>query len=411
MLPRNRLDLSKECEKLYKIVEKVIRDKSSTRVSRAWIHGLERQIAERSDDLTRFDMSGPVLTWNFATMLHLIRWTWLSLDVVDDDDDDDDEFSLSCSNEYAVWNRPIRYLNQMEFRDSLRALEIRWNTLIPSHALWTWIDQLDLRAAILCVRSDLGDTLNEEYDEIDGLKVSNESFIMDTASILHDMLRARFVHRDFMQQVHRVWSPPLGLPVEKAKSWIETENSYNNSEAREQLDNDLAKYSTRPGEMARYARARQGLIPDDIRSVIRHCRPPFSDYRKDSPMKPYLVFAQICKFHRFDWISAALLTEQDYFHEFDGQLRACDIMFNTNSEPTILRIMGADYVYRGRFEPGKQNAWRCSSPEEALCLWISIVSTQYESNGTRWDLKFLKNIYETWVHEPKTRDNKPVLVP
>lgn len=400
MLPRAHLELAEKCQSMYNVAGEAVRTRAAS-ISPAWLYQLTREIAERGDDLTRYELSADALTWNFTSMLYLTRWMWRTLEPP----------ALSApALEYTPWAKPAGSLSQIEFRDALRALAIRWSITLPCYKLWDWIDQLDRRAADLCSRSDLGELLDEDYREIDGCRVAGDEFVTDTAAIMSEMLYARFAHRDFLQRVGRIWRPPEGLPTEGARAWLARERGRFTEEARESIEGELARFGSRPGEIARFARARQGIIPDDLRAVMRYCRPHLSDYRKEIPMEPYLVFGRVCQRRSFDWLPLALLTERDYFRETEDGVRYCDVMFSIR-EPTVFRLMGADYVYyRDPSGEEPRRAWRCASPEEALCLWIKLVSPRYQLDNVQWNLDFLKKAYVVWRDGEDTRQKDPVLV-
>lgn len=397
MLPRARLELAEECRRMY-VTAGESAGNGDAPISPAWLHRLAREVAERDTELTRYELPAEGMIWNFEAMLFLVRWTWRTLE---------SSPPAPPALEYAPWDKSAADLTQIEFNDAMRALAMRWTTMLPERRLWDWVDRLDRRAADLCVRCDLGKAVDEDYHEVDGHRIPKEEFIVDTAAVMGDMMRSRFAHRDFLRRGGPVWRPPSGLPTEGAAAWIEREHERFTPEAREALDGELARFGVRPGEIAKVARSRQGVVPDDKRAVMRQCRPPLSDYRKEMPMLPYLVFGRVCQRRSFDWSSIALLTDHDYFCEAkDTNMRYCDIMFDIE-EPTILRIMGADYVYRGSGgEPGAQRAWRCESPTQAICLWIMLVSHHYRLDTVQWDLGFIKDLFVTWRDGEKVTENE-----
>lgn len=393
-ITRKRL-ISEECDRLYENAGRAVRENGEP-VSSAWLYDIVREVAERHIELSAYDLPGAAINWNFATMLYLVRWTWRTLEPRST------VFSRDVLK-YAPWNKPPSELTQTEFRDSLHALAVRWSTLIPDRGLWEWLDALDRRAADLCVRSDLGDELDEDHSEEAGMIYATDEFVVDVAAILADMWRTRVVHRNFLRQVTRIYPPPRDLPVDGFNKWMTRERSRLTVETRETIDEDLSKHGLRPGEMSRYARSHLGVVPDDARVVLRFCRPLLSDYRKERPMEIYLIFDCVCRRHAFDWMPMALLEERSYFGEVESGLSCRDVMFDL-TEPVILRIMGTDYVYHaGR-------AWRCDGPAEALCLWVSLVSIKYRVENRRWDLGFLKELYRVWTDGERVTETKPVFV-
>lgn len=396
MLPRDRLDLAIECRRMYRDASEAATSGAAP-ASPAWLRALAREIAEREEDMTRYDLPAEALAWNFETMLWLARWTWRTLEP---------ESSEPPDPEFAPWDAPASALGQTEFLDSIRALAVRWCALPPSPRLWSWVDRLDRRAADLCVRSDLGPSaLDESWTEVEGVRIAADEFVADAAATLAEMNRARVAHRDFLRRAGPIYpAPARRLPTEAAIAWIDRERAKISPDALEVMDCELARFGTRPGEVARYARSRLGVVPDDLRVVMRHCRPILSDHLAERPMEPYMIFGRACSHRSFEWTSAALLTERDYFRVADSGERCCDVMLAIR-EPTVLRIMGSDYVFGG----AGRRAWRCDGPEQALCLWIREVSREYAIDNVRWDLGFLKDLFRAWIAGERVRESGPVL--
>jgi hypothetical protein len=387
--------IGETCLDLYETATRDVRERADP-PSRRWLFRIVIETAERSEELSKYDLPGAAIAWNFASMMCLVRWTWRTLEPPAPPPSDE-------AVAFAPWNKPPSELSQMELKDSLQALAVRWNALAPTRALWEWLDALDRRAADLCVRTDLGDALNEGVSEEDGVRFASDAFFLDVAAIFGDMWHARVVHRDFLKRVGRVSRPPADLPVVAARAWLVRERSRLTAETREALDERLAKFSVRPGELPSYARAHLGVLPNDARVVLRHARPLLSDHRKERPLEPYLIFDLICQRHAFDWMPSAFLLDRFYFRESEFGIQSRDVMFNL-FEPVVLRIMGSDYVCH------HNRAWRCSGPTEAICLWIRLVSSKYKMENQRWDMGFLKIEYDRWLNGEQESQTKPIFV-
>jgi len=379
MIPVSRMMIAQTCKEMYQEAS-LAAQRGGPSKSETWLRALTRTIGERLDEFVGYDIATGAIEWNFAEMLWLIKWTWQSLLP---------KFDYPPMTGLAPWNKSVKHLSQSELKDSLRAIEVRWRTLLPSPELWSWIDALDHRIGELCVRGN-GD-IDEDFIERDGVKIASDTFIADMTSILADMARGRAVHESIRRR-NPVLRAPKYLPVTKAREWLLIERTKLTVEANDLLDVELAEFNIRPGEISRYARARLGVVPRDIRVPILYCRPILSDYKRDRHCEFYLVFDRICRRHSFNWAEMALLTERTYFALTESGERCCDVMESLR-EPTIVRVLGGDYLVT------RNRVWRCESPEQAICLWILRASEHYKTDNQAWDLKFLKTLYRSWTEE------------
>lgn len=394
MLPTDHFALAHECKQMHAAASAAVRALGSP-PSNAWHIRLRRELARRYDELSRFEMSGKALAWNFVAMLIEVQWEWRSLEP---------PIAAHADLDYSPWSKPVGEFTQADMRDAIRALTVRWSRSKPEWRLWDWIDALERRAADLATLCDSGNALDEDFHESHanpGTRFAATEFVVDMAMTFAEMSRARFVHRDLLSLAgNRAWAPPKGMPMERMRAWLDGERDRLTTEARENLDEEIAGYNLRPGEAVKYASVHQGVIPEDAREILRKSRPLLSDYRMNRDMEPYLVFDQICRRSAFAWRDMSMLTESTYYAEVAPGVACRDVMRNI-AEPTVVRIMGNDYVFRGG------RAWLCADPYEAICLWTILAPEWYQKDSFRWDLRFLKKLEIGWTHGVVALEDEP----
>jgi len=374
LLGKSKLEVSKILNQLYIDSGKNLYSSSSSSSSINFIEKRKQLIQEiilRKEEFSNYELPGIALCFNFITMSMLINWNYRKLEPISSIYFDLSPWPEKASNE----------LKQSEFNDVLRCLCIAWRILKPNKKLYQWINALDQRAAYLCTSSfSINDNdLDESYDilDIDSKKerIPVNEFILDTSTILFEMFSSFHIYdhlrNRFKKRIYLTSSSFHFNDDEIIRTHDYLFKCYDEiiGDSKEEIDEKIAKYSLRPGELHQYARHSYGIKPDDSRVILVHCRPLLSDYRKRpiSRMKSYVIFDHICRRKGFDWFNNAFLSEENYFNVIERNIRCCDILIK-NKNPTIIRVMGNDYVYFN------SKLYYCSrGTEEAIYLWIYLI--------------------------------------
>jgi len=362
MLPNRLLDVARVSEKMY---EDAISGAGSGDQDKFAL-----EIAKRRDEFKQREPGS--ITWTFESRLTLIRWTWKSRIA----------FSYLPDPQYAVWDKPVECLSQFEISESLHSLAMRWREIIPCPKLYEWIIALDSRLAQIATCVGDAKIMDESWESIektDG-RVASDTFLVDRAAIVCDMIHDYLVWGHFRYMIH-------SLRKSKPKPahfniWFQAEKARLTSDSKSKIQEQIESLSIRPGELSIYAR-----IPRDHRAILRLFRPPTREYKRSHSLEPYLLFNHYCARLGFDWLKKAFLLERDYFLKTEAKSYFYEVA-NHLAEPVVFRILGVNLVLH------HGNAFLCASAEEAIATWIDKISAIYQSDATMetWDLTSLKQL-------------------
>lgn len=306
-------------------------------VSSAWKNGCDPESVEadlltcyRSPIYFEFDLEGDARSWNFASLYRRAHWRNFA------------EFPPSTYvHRLSPWNKPPEEFDADDVLDSWTAVAMRWSKLDPSDDdLWEWIDILERVSARL--------SKDDAFDE----------FSVEILGTILDMHKSRVVYRS-IGSILECFSLPDG--TSRWREWCDAESG--------EGDNDLvARRSMRPGEIPRYARAHQGVIPKDLRNVLRFCRTSLAIVGTDAASRAISAFDAFAKESDLDWLRLA------YRDDRRPSVRG------TFEDGTVVSIMGSwTVVFEG-------SGIACTDPYSALSLWIRRAGRRFVRGFETWNM-------------------------